>query len=80
MTSKVNYSKHWIHKLFNFSEFVFCQQISYMQKFIDYANDLAIIRDSITNATVNLHHLENSANNVGFYGSVCKTEFISFNP
>lgn len=51
-----------------------------MQKFIDYANDLAIIRDSITNATVNLHHLENAANNVGFYGSVCKTEFISFNP
>lgn len=51
-----------------------------MQKFIDYVNDLAIIRDSITNATVNLHHLENAANNVGFYGSVCKTEFISFNP
>lgn len=76
----MNYSKQWIHKLSNFSEFVFYQQISYMQKFIDYANDLAIITDTIINTTALLQHVENADNDVGFYGSVCKTEFISFKP
>lgn len=48
-----------------------------MQVFIDYANDLAIITDTIANTTALLHHLGNADNDVGFYGSVCKTEFIN---
>lgn len=46
---------------------------------IDYANDLAITADVITNATLLLHHLENAASDVGFYVNASKTEFIGFN-
>lgn len=42
---------------------------------IDYADDLAIIADTITNAKV-LHHLENAANDVGLYINASKIEFI----
>ena len=46
---------------------------------VDYADDLAITADTITNATVLLHNLENAANEVGLYVNASKAKFISFN-
>ena len=46
---------------------------------IDYADDLALTADTITNASTLLHLLENSARDVGLFVNASKTEFISFN-
>ena len=46
---------------------------------VDYADDLAITADTITNATVLLHNLENATNEVGLYVNASKAKFISFN-
>lgn len=46
---------------------------------IDNTDDPAITVDTITNATVLLHHLKNTANDVGLYVNTSKTEFIGFN-
>lgn len=46
---------------------------------IDYANDLAITADTITNATVLQHNLQNADNDVVLYVNSTKTEFIGFN-
>lgn len=45
---------------------------------VDYADDLAITADTITNATVLLHNLENAANEVELYVNASKAKFISF--
>ena len=46
---------------------------------VDYADDLAVTADTITNATVLLHNLENAANEVELYVNASKAKFIGFN-
>ena len=45
----------------------------------DYADDLALISDSIQGATAFLHSLEKVAAEIGLYVNASKTEFIAFN-
>ena len=45
----------------------------------DYADDLALLADSISGATQLLHSLEQSAKNIGLYVNTKKTEFIAYN-
>ena len=46
---------------------------------VDYADDLAVTADTISNATTLLHQLEDAAKDVGLYVNSSKTEHISFN-
>ena len=46
---------------------------------VDYADDLALLSDTISEATVLLHHLEKAAKGVGLYVNIKKTEFMSYN-
>ena len=45
----------------------------------DYADDLAIISDYLTDGTVLLHKLEETASEIGLYVNAKKTEFICLN-
>ena len=45
---------------------------------IDYADDLVITANTISNATTLLHQLENAAKDVGRYVNASKTEYISY--
>lgn len=49
------------------------------EKSIAYTDDLSITVDIFTDDTFLLHHLVNDSNVSGFYVSVSKSEFISFN-
>ena len=46
---------------------------------VDYADDLALISDTIDEATKLLHLVEKAASEIGLYINAKKTEFISFN-
>lgn len=46
---------------------------------VDYADDLAIMSDSIDNATDLLHSVEKTAREIGLYINATKTEFMSYN-
>ena len=45
---------------------------------VDYADDLAVTSDTISNAETLLHQLENAAKDVGLYVNASKTEHIRF--
>jgi exonuclease III len=45
----------------------------------DYADDLALMSDTITEAQSLLHSLETAAGDIGLYVNAGKTEFISYN-
>ena len=45
----------------------------------DYADDLALFANSISEARVLLHSLENAAKDIGLHVNATKTEFMSFN-
>ena len=45
----------------------------------DYADDLALLADSIQGATEFLHSLEKVASEIGLYVNASKTEFMTFN-
>jgi len=45
----------------------------------DYADDLCIISDSLTDATFLLHQIEQAANAIGQHGNASKTKFMSYN-
>ena len=45
---------------------------------VDYADDLAVTSDTISNAEILLHHLEDAAKDVGLYVNASKTKHISF--
>jgi len=44
---------------------------------VDYADDLALTSDTVANASSLLHHLENTAKDVGLYVNTLKTEHIN---
>ena len=45
----------------------------------DYADDLALLSDTIDEATELLHILETAASEIGLYINTGKTEFIAYN-
>ena len=45
----------------------------------DYADDLALLSDTIDEATELLHILETAASEIGLYINIGKTEFIAYN-
>ena len=45
----------------------------------DYADNLALFANSISEARALLHSLENSAKDIGLHVNASKTEFMSFN-
>ena len=45
----------------------------------DYADDIALMTDTISDATYLLHHIEKTAKEIGLYINANKTEFISYN-
>lgn len=45
----------------------------------DYADDLSIISDYLTDATILLHQIEQTASEIGLYVNAKKTEFICYN-
>ncbi len=45
---------------------------------VDYADDLAVTSDTISNAEKLLHHLKDAAKDVGLYVNASKTKHISF--
>ena len=46
---------------------------------VDYADDLAIVTDKTSEATILLHKIENTAKEIGLNINAGKTEFISIN-
>ena len=46
---------------------------------VDYADDLVLISDFLTDGTILLHKLEQAASEVGLYINAKKTEFICYN-
>ena len=46
---------------------------------VDYADDLAIISDYLTDGTILLHQLEQASSEIGLYIDAKKTEFICYN-
>ena len=46
---------------------------------VDYADDLAIVTDKTSEATILLHKIENTAKEIGLNINSGKTEFISIN-
>ena len=45
---------------------------------VDYADDLAIISDYLTDGTILLHQLEQASSEIGLYIDAKKTEFICY--
>lgn len=46
---------------------------------VDYADDIALLSDTIQEASELLHRVEKAAREIGLYINSDKTEFISFN-
>ena len=46
---------------------------------VDYADDLGIVSDNMSEATIILHKIENTAKEIGLNINSGKTEFISIN-
>ena len=46
---------------------------------VDYADDIALLSNTIDEATKLLHYIENAAREIGLYINAKKTEFISYN-